>query len=83
MNIETQFNLIAEQYDQTRKKFIPCFDDYYQGTTKLIVANLTQPKRILDLGTGTGLLSYFWYQQFPASQYVLVDIAEDMPKYSS
>ena len=78
MNIETQFNLIAEQYDQTRKKFIPCFDDYYQGTTKLIVANLTQPKRILDLGAGTGLLSYFWYQQFPASQYVLVDIAEDM-----
>lgn len=44
MNIKTQFNLIAEQYDQTRKKFIPCFDDYYQGTTKLIAANLTQPK---------------------------------------
>lgn len=24
------------------------------------------------------MLSYFWYQQFPASQYVLIDIAEDM-----
>ena len=46
MNIETQFNLIAEQYDQNRKKFVPCFDDYYQNTTKLIAANLAKPTRI-------------------------------------
>ncbi len=78
MNMETQFNLIAEQYDQNRRKFIPCFDDYYQSTTKLIAANLAKPTRILDLGAGTGLLSYFWYQQFPTSEYVLVDIAEEM-----
>lgn len=78
MNIEEQFNLIAKEYDANRKKFIPCFDDYYENTTKFIVSNITKPKRVLDLGAGTGLLSYFWYQQCPSSEYVLVDIADEM-----
>ena len=78
MSIEEQFNLVAQEYDANRKKFIPCFDDYYENTTKLVASNIEQPKRILDLGAGTGLLSYFWYQQCPEAEYVLVDIAEEM-----
>ncbi len=78
MNIEEQFNLIAQEYDANRKKFIPCFDDYYISTTKFIASNIAEPKRVMDLGAGTGLLSYFWYRHFPASEYVLVDIADDM-----
>ncbi|MDE5938831.1 MAG: class I SAM-dependent methyltransferase [Lachnospiraceae bacterium] len=78
MNLEEQFNLIAEEYDVNRRKFIPCFEDYYKNTTKFIVSNIEEPKRILDLGAGTGLLSYFWYRHFSASEYVLVDIADDM-----
>lgn len=78
MDIEKQFNLIAEEYDMNRKKFIPCFEDFYQETTKFIASNLDDPKRILDLGAGTGLLSSFWYQHYPASEYVLVDIADEM-----
>ena len=72
MNIETQFNLIAEEYDMNRKKFIPCFDDYYENVTKLITSNIPAPKRILDLGAGTGLLSYYWYKQCPESEYNLL-----------
>lgn len=78
MNIEEQFNLIAEEYDVNRKRFIPCFNDYYENTTKLIISNIVKPKRVLDLGAGTGLLSYFWYQQCPSAEYVLVDIADEM-----
>lgn len=78
MNIEEQFNLIAQEYDANRKKFIPCFDDCYISTTKFIASNIAVPKRVLDLGAGTGLLSYFWYCHFPATEYVLVDIADDM-----
>lgn len=78
MDIEKQFNLIAEEYDSNRRKFIPCFDDFYQGTTKFIASNIVKPGQVLDLGAGTGLLSYFWYQQYPASEYVLVDIADEM-----
>lgn len=78
MNIETQFNLISDEYDKNRRKFIPCFKDYYETTTKFIAANINEPKRILDLGAGTGLLSYFWYKYYPSAEYVLVDIANDM-----
>ncbi len=78
MNIEKQFNLIAEEYDSKRKKFIPCFDDFYNETTKFITANINAPERIIDLGAGTGLLTYFWYKQFPESEYLLTDIADDM-----
>ena len=59
MNIEAQFNLIAEEYDCNRRKFIPCFDDYYITSTKMILANTESPHRVLDLGAGTGLLSYY------------------------
>ncbi|WP_290095500.1 hypothetical protein [Bacteroides acidifaciens] len=53
MTIESQFNLIAQEYDANRKRFIPCFDDYYIDTTKFIVSNIVEPKRVLDLGAGT------------------------------
>ena len=79
-NIEEQFNLVAEEYDVNRRKFIPCFEEYYVGTTEFITANIPQPKRVLDLGAGTGLLTYYWYQQFPGSEYVMVDIADEMLK---
>ena len=78
MNIEEQFNLIAKEYDSNRRKFIPCFDDFYQKTTEFIVSNIDEPKRVVDLGAGTGLLTYFWYRQCPDSEYVLVDIADEM-----
>lgn len=78
MNIDEQFNLIAQEYDCNRRRFIPCFDEYYERTTDFIAANIPHPERILDLGAGTGLLSYFWYRHFPKSKYVLVDIADEM-----
>lgn len=80
MDIQTQFNIIAEEYDVNRRRFIPCFDDFYDGATRFIAANIPAPKRVLDLGAGTGLLSYFWYLNFPDSKYVLVDIAYEMLK---
>lgn len=78
MKIEDQFNLIAKEYDENRRKFILCFDDYYDSTTKFVAANVVTPKRILDLGAGTGILTSFWYRQFPTAEYILVDIAEGM-----
>ena len=82
MNIEEQFNLIAKEYDVNRKKFIPCFDDYYENTTKLIASCIDAPKRVLDLGAGTGLLTYYWFKECKTAEYVLVDIAEEMLEVS-
>ena len=78
MNIEAQFNLIAEEYDCNRRKFIPCFDDYYKNLTQFIISSIKKPKKVLDLGAGTGLLSYYWYVQCSSAEYVLVDIADEM-----
>lgn len=78
MNIESQFNAIAKEYDVNRRKFIPCFEDYYKNTTAFIASNINVPQSIIDLGAGTGLLSYYWYKHFPKSNYLLVDIADDM-----
>lgn len=78
MNIEEQFNLIAEEYDKNRRRFIPCFDAFYDETTRFIVNNICTPKMIADFGAGTGLLSQFWFRHFPAAEYVLVDVADEM-----
>lgn len=78
MTIEDQFNIIANEYDQNRRKFIPCFDEFYGLTTDFIAANINSPKCVLDLGAGTGILTGFWYRHFPKSKYILVDIAGDM-----
>ncbi len=78
INLEEQFNRIAHEYDSGRRKFIPCFDDYYESTTAFIAASIPSPKKILDLGAGTGLLSMFYLQHFPMADYVLVDVAHEM-----
>lgn len=78
MDIQKQFNLVANEYDQNRRTFLPCFDDFYISTTNFIAYNIATPKRVLDLGAGTGLLSQFWIQHYPATKFVLVDIADEM-----
>lgn len=78
MDIQTQFNRVAKDYDQNRRKFIPCFDEFYEGTTAFVAASIAAPKRVLDLGAGTGLLTACWQAHFPQAEYVLVDVAEDM-----
>jgi len=78
MNIETQFNRIANEYDVNRRRFIPCFDDYYITSTKLILSGIARPRSVVDLGAGTGLLSYYWYEECRDAEYLLLDIADDM-----
>lgn len=77
-SIEAQFNLISEEYDRNRRKFIPCFDDFYAGTTKFLASGMDKPRCVVDLGAGTGLLTSCWYRFFPEADYVLVDMADEM-----
>lgn len=76
--IEEQFSDIAGQYDEQRRAFIPCYDAFYGWSTEFLAGCVGVPRRILDLGAGTGLLAQFWLQYFPEAQYVLVDVSEDM-----
>ena len=83
MNIASQFNLVSGEYDGNRRKFVPCFDDFYIGTTKFIAENINAPQKILDLGAGTGLLTKFWLEHFPNAEYILIDIAGEMLKIAA
>ncbi|MBQ7704949.1 MAG: class I SAM-dependent methyltransferase [Selenomonadaceae bacterium] len=75
--------MVAGEYDSNRRKFVPCFDDFYIGTTKFIAENISSPQKILDLGAGTGLLTKFWLEYFPNAEYILIDIAADMLKVAA
>ena len=66
MNIQDQFNLIAKEYDENRRKFIPCFEDYYVSATDFAAKSLEKKP------------ASFWYPHFPDANYVLSDIAEEM-----
>ena len=76
--VERQFNLVAGEYDSGRRKFIPCFDAYYEKTTSLVISMAGKPRRIIDLGAGTGLLAMYYYRHLPEAEYLLVDVAEEM-----
>ena len=75
---EKQFNLVASEYDSGRRKFIPCFDDYYEKITAFAVSFIGTPHRILDLGSGTGLLAMYYFRHFHNAEYILADMAEEM-----
>lgn len=76
--IEERFGSVAQSYDEQRKKFIPCFDDYYTSMIDFIFQSFAPPKSIVDLGAGTGLLTKFFYDKYPNAKYTLIDVSEEM-----
>ena len=66
--IKEGFDLVAQGYDEQRKKFIPCYDDYYLSMINFISQSFLEPKHIVDLGAGTGLLTKFFYDKYPNSK---------------
>ncbi len=75
--VKDQFNEISAKYDQQRPYLIPCFEDFY-GAANALLANRPQARTVLDVGAGTGLFSYFLYQQRPELEFTLVDLAPEM-----
>jgi tRNA (cmo5U34)-methyltransferase len=76
--ITERFDSVARNYDEQRKFFIPCFDDFYGTSTSFLSQVVEKPKSILDLGAGTGLLTKYLFEKYPDANYTLVDIAEQM-----
>ena len=69
------FDITAPTYDADRAKLIPCYDAFYRRATDLIPAGAV---RILDIGAGTGLLSSFVRQWYPAAHIHLMDVSAPM-----
>jgi len=77
-SVKSVFNKYASQYNQSRRKFIPCFDDFYRIAVETIPFQKEQDLQVLDLGAGTGLLSFFVASVFNNAEVTLIDIAEKM-----
>lgn len=66
MNIQDQFNLIAKEYDENRKKSIPCFDDYYVSATDFAEEMLSVAKKR--------------FENVPNVKYEISDYSKKLPK---
>ena len=76
-NITDQFNSVSKKYDEQRKYFIPCFDDFYTICLPM-VKSLTHAKRVLDIGAGTGLFTKFIHTERNDLHFTLTDISMEM-----
>lgn len=78
MGVKQAFDRHAKAYDQERRQLIPGFDDFYGAAMALIPFQPEERFRVLDLGAGTGLFSYFVAQRYPNAAFTLVDISDNM-----
>jgi tRNA (cmo5U34)-methyltransferase len=72
------FNAHAADYDAGRRRLIPPFESFYGAAVDGVRLGGAAPRRIVDLGAGTGLLSGFLRAAFPDAQLTLVDGAGRM-----
>ena len=77
-DIQATFNAAARDYDSNRRRFIPCFDDFYGGSADLVRRLIRPPRSVFDLGAGTGILSECWLRMYPEAEYVLCDVSPEM-----
>jgi tRNA (cmo5U34)-methyltransferase len=75
--LQASFDSIAQQYDEQRRNLIPCYDDFYGVATELATRGPPGP-RVLDLGAGTGLMTWHILKKRPGAVCTLVDFAEEM-----
>jgi len=76
--VKTAFDEAAQTYDRARRQLIPCFDDFYDTALALIPHQPQANFRVLDLGAGTGLLSFLVARKFPMARITLLDISPEM-----
>lgn len=74
----TAFNSQAGSYDGARRRLIPPFDDFYRTAVAALDLCPAPPRRVLDLGAGTGLMSSFVRRVHPEAELMLVDGAAAM-----
>lgn len=67
------FDRHAADYDAQRRRLIPPFDAFYGAAIDALDLIAGPPKRVLDLGAGTGLLSRFVAAAQPQAQLTLLD----------
>ena len=78
MDVKQTFDGVAASYDAHRRQLIPCFDGFYDAAVELAATAPGPAPRILDLGSGTGLLAALILRRLPDARFTLLDISEAM-----
>ncbi|MBP0020919.1 MAG: class I SAM-dependent methyltransferase [Cyanobacteria bacterium SBLK] len=76
--IKTDFETFAFDYDGLIPKLIPHYREQNQLMVDLIPRDRATSLRVLDLGTGTGILSYFIVKNFKNAEILALDLAKNM-----
>ena len=77
-SVKSIFDKYATQYNQSRRKLIPCFDDFYRIAVDTIPFKQEENIKVLDLGAGTGLFSFFVASAYKNAEFLLVDVSKNM-----
>ncbi len=77
-SVKRAFDQAARDYDRTRRKLIPCFDEFYRAAIDSLPFDRNDRIRLLDLGAGTGLMSFFLGSSFQHAAVTLVDVSQEM-----
>lgn len=72
------FDAHAAAYEAPRRRLIPPFDAFYGTAVDLLRMLPAPPRRVLDLGAGTGMLAARVAAAYPEAELVLVDGAPAM-----
>jgi tRNA (cmo5U34)-methyltransferase len=67
------FDRYAGTYDAARRRLVPPFDDFYGTAVEALALGGRPPRRVLDLGAGTGLLAAFVRAAHPDAELTLLD----------
>ncbi|AFL73139.1 class I SAM-dependent methyltransferase [Thiocystis violascens] len=76
--IKNGFDRSANTYDQARRQLVPGFDDFYGAAVACLRFQPRDAFRVLDLGAGTGLLSWLISERFTQARFTLLDLSEAM-----
>ena len=72
------FSPDAAIYDRSRRRLIPGFDDFYGAPARILAETELKPRRCLDLGAGTGILTAIMLESVAPESVVLFDRSADM-----
>ena len=72
------FEAHAASYEAPRRRLVPPFDAFYGTAVDALELIASGPKRVLDLGAGTGMLAARVAAAYPEAELVLLDGAPAM-----
>jgi tRNA (cmo5U34)-methyltransferase len=78
LGIGSLFDEAAAGYDRARRQLVPGLDGFYGTALESVPFGRDAQIRVLDLGAGTGLLSWMVAERFPHSRVTLVDLSVEM-----